>query len=45
MMKLKTDKKIVLRKKQPAPPVKGSLETISEYFGNYLSALAGVSQR
>ncbi len=38
-MKKKMKDKMKRRKKQSEVPVKGSLESLSEYFDSYLSAL------
>jgi hypothetical protein len=46
-MKKKRDKQSEEQKKKQAEtvPVKGSLETLSNYFGSYLSALEVVNSR
>ena len=44
-MKRKNKQKLKRRKKPLETPVKGSLESLSEYFGSYLSALETVNTR
>jgi hypothetical protein len=44
-MKKKMDKKMKRRESKTESVAKGSLESLSEYFGSYLSALELVSQR
>ena len=42
-MKKKMQEMMKRRKKEPEAPVKGSLESLSEYFDSYLSALKSVN--
>jgi hypothetical protein len=44
-MKKKAGKKMKSQSVDSGVAVKGSLESLSEYFGNYLSALEIASQR
>lgn len=42
-MKKKMQQMLKRRKKEPEAPTKGSLESLSEYFDSYLSALEVVN--
>lgn len=44
-MKKKNTKKTKEVKKQSEAPVKGSIQSLSEYFGSYLSALEMIRAR